>query len=329
MKNLFKIIKIVTIITFLVACVIGYNFASVWQSDAESKVLESDWEKDVVQFGTDANLTVKMKVPWHRDLSSGLPVGVPRGLVVKKNKETFEKGKLDWKGYRTWKVQCVLSPVEAKLATNREIKFSLEIMKRMKKNMISVALPELDIVMPENTPVEPINTLTKIDPALANIAEVSNAAIARKRTMSVYLIIAVVLGLLLVSYLVYLKINHKAPQVPVWKIALDKLTNLQNSRPESNEVFYITLTDIIKTYTEKRYSFNSNSESSSEYLESLKLIENLDEADKESLISIIKDADFVKFAGGSSDVEIRDNSIENARHFIQSTVPQPTTEKHA
>ncbi len=329
MKSICNILKVIALLLFLVVCVIGYKFTSVWQSDVTCEVTESTWKEDTVKFGEEATLTLRLQLPWHREFSSAVPLGLPEGFIVMRNKESLIKRSLNWRGYRTWDIQCSMVPLKNELAENSEIKFPLALKNRMKNNMVAVKLPKLNIEDLTDIPETPINKFTNLDPALAVANETLDHTPPVADKPNYYLILAIILSVIVIAYLIFLKLSRKTPEIPVWETALKHLSELQSSKPDSNEAFHITLTDIIKTYTGKRYSFKANSESSTEYIESLKTIESLDSKHKDSLTSIIRDADLVKFAAGSTNDELRDSSIDNARNFIESTVPQQLTNNHA
>ncbi len=114
----------------------------------------------------------------------------------------------------------------------------------------------------------------------------------------------------------------KLPEEPIHIIALrdfDKLEKKELWQKSQHKLFYSQLTEILRTYIDRRYKISSLEMTSSETLESLLDIGFNDREQYEILKNILTRADLSKFAKYKAVDTENIESITNARHFVKMT----------
>ncbi len=114
------------------------------------------------------------------------------------------------------------------------------------------------------------------------------------------------------------------PKLPPHQEALKKIEEIKadkNLRISDPKAYYTELTDVLRTYMEKRFGFNAMEMTSGEIIEMLS-----QEKDKESikdLVELFHTADLVKFAKHSPLMNENDMNLVNAVEFINDTKIEP------
>lgn len=109
----------------------------------------------------------------------------------------------------------------------------------------------------------------------------------------------------------------KAPH----EVALEALNKIKSNKLWQHgreKEYYTELTDVLRTYVEKRFLINALEKTSDEILESLSYIAESDSA-KENLQQILKLADLVKFAKYKPLIDENDLTLMNAYLFVNQT----------
>lgn len=114
------------------------------------------------------------------------------------------------------------------------------------------------------------------------------------------------------------------PKLPPHQEALKKIEEIKadkNLRISDPKAYYTELTDVLRTYMEKRFGFNAMEMTSGEIIDILSR-----EKDKESikdLVELFHTADLVKFAKHSPLMNENDMNLVNAVEFINDTKIEP------
>lgn len=147
--------------------------------------------------------------------------------------------------------------------------------------------------------------------------------------------IAVVVGLLYFIYKKFIKRKDEGEQVieiqkPPYEIALNSLDDLEAKKLwQSGKVkeYHTEITEIIRTYFEKRFSLPALELTTDETLELLKT-----KNDSSEILPLTKDflqnADMVKFAKFVPLNEINEAMIKQARQIVTVTIPVTKLEQH-
>lgn len=122
----------------------------------------------------------------------------------------------------------------------------------------------------------------------------------------------------------------KAPEVPPHVIALNALKELDAGKHWQNgqyKFYHASISDIIRTYIEKRWNVPAMEQTTDEILSS-QLITFIDDDVKQKLSSLLRIADLAKFAKLQPLANENEQSMRDATDFINLTTPQEVpTEK--
>ena len=141
-----------------------------------------------------------------------------------------------------------------------------------------------------------------------------------------YLSLLLILLLGVFSYIAIQLHNNKPlirkfrikPSLPAHQWAMSEIQkiNKQKDISEDTKEYYTKLTDILRSYIQKRYGFNAKEMTSSEIIEKLKL---LDKKSIEELQQLFQTADLVKFAKFRTMLNENDENLLRAMDFIKAT----------
>ena len=153
------------------------------------------------------------------------------------------------------------------------------------------------------------------------------------------MLLGLILIVLAIIYVIY-KVRRKEPLIkfpekpkpPAHVIALETLEALKNKKLWQTgfiKEYHSELTDIVRTYIEKRFLVNAMEMVTDEIMEALIGI-SLDKENLENLKAILQLADIVKFAKGTPLPAENERSFNDAVSFVKSTIPveiKPEEEK--
>lgn len=120
---------------------------------------------------------------------------------------------------------------------------------------------------------------------------------------------------------------EKAPEViiPPHIIALEQLKLLETKKLWQNGMikeYYIEMTDILRTYIEKRFLIHAMEQTTDEIMQQLRLTD-ISEISKLTLIPVLKLSDLVKFAKENPVGIENEEMMQRAKDFVTSTIPAP------
>ncbi|MFA6568059.1 MAG: hypothetical protein WCS96_07595 [Victivallales bacterium] len=119
--------------------------------------------------------------------------------------------------------------------------------------------------------------------------------------------------------------NQSVEAPPPWDIALAEFSRLRVQLKENRvtpAVCVFRLSDIIRTYLEKRFSLHAQTQTSTEFLEDLKREKSpLKTDDKDFLKEFMTASDLVKFAKLPADAAVIENAINKAENLVKTTKP--------
>ncbi|MCX6985374.1 MAG: hypothetical protein NT118_11595 [Lentisphaerae bacterium] len=154
-------------------------------------------------------------------------------------------------------------------------------------------------------------------------------SISKKTLSSKFLIISLIVFLIVISIVLFFwfrkKKNISQPTIPPWDIALVEFSRLRVQLKENRVtpvICVFRLSDIIRTYLEKRFSLHAPTQTSTEFLEDLKREKSpLKPDDKDFLEEFMTASDLVKFAKLPADAAIIENAINKAETLVKTTKP--------
>lgn len=114
------------------------------------------------------------------------------------------------------------------------------------------------------------------------------------------------------------------PAVPPGQWAIKEINKI-NSRKEIQEdtkTYYTQLTDVLRTYIQRRYGFSAREMTSGEIITALQ--KQVDTASVDELRELFQTADLAKFAKLQTQLSENDNNLLRALQFVQSTKIETT-----
>jgi DNA-binding transcriptional ArsR family regulator len=113
------------------------------------------------------------------------------------------------------------------------------------------------------------------------------------------------------------------PPLPPHIVAITALENLQNQKLWQNnrhKEYYSALSEIVRTYLDGRFGVGAMEMSTDEIVEAIKEID-LPQKSVMDLVSVLRDADLVKFAKVEPDAESNELAYDRAFYFVEETKP--------
>jgi DNA-binding transcriptional ArsR family regulator len=155
--------------------------------------------------------------------------------------------------------------------------------------------------------------------------------------------LAIALGVLLVLALaIYLLIRHlhkrgkhlsdlfkPAPAPPAHIVAIDALVKLRDEKlwqRNKHKLYYSGLSDILRTYLAGRFDVGAMEMTTDEIVEALRTID-IEQKSKMELLSVLRDADLVKFAKAEPEAEENEVAYDKAFYFVENTKPVERVEE--
>ena len=155
--------------------------------------------------------------------------------------------------------------------------------------------------------------------------------------------LAIGLGvLLLLGVALYLLIRHlakqgkrigdlfkPAPPVPAHIVAIEALEKLHNEKLWQNDkhkLYYSGLSDILRTYLAGRFEVGAMEMTTDEIADALREVE-IGHKQKMDLLSVLRDADLVKFAKATPEANDNELAYDRAYHFVEETKPVEVVEE--
>ena len=156
-----------------------------------------------------------------------------------------------------------------------------------------------------------------------------------------YLGIALAVALLLAG-VIYLLVRylHKrgkrisdlfkpAPPVPAHIVAIEALEKLRNEKLWQNnkhKQYYSGLSDILRTYLAGRFEVGAMEMTTDEIADALREVD-IEQKSKMDLLSVLRDADLVKFAKATPEASENELAYDKAFYFVENTKPVEIVEE--
>ena len=142
---------------------------------------------------------------------------------------------------------------------------------------------------------------------------------------------------LAVAYLLYRRFRRKtvdvppsAPLRPAWEIALERLQKIGRadwSAIGSWALFYIELSDILRTYLEGRFQIHAPERTTPEFLGEAAQSGALSDEQQRTLAMFLRHSDLVKFAKYEPGTGEMRESFDAVKRFVEETIPQASPEE--
>ena len=120
-----------------------------------------------------------------------------------------------------------------------------------------------------------------------------------------------------------------APPVPAHIVAIEALERLRNEKLWQNDkhkLYYSGLSDILRTYLAGRFEVGAMEMTTDEIAEALRRMD-IDHKSKMDLLSVLRDADLVKFAKATPEASENELAYDKAFYFVENTKPVEVVEE--
>lgn len=114
-----------------------------------------------------------------------------------------------------------------------------------------------------------------------------------------------------------------APPVPAHIVAIEALERLRNEKLWQNDkhkLYYSSLSDILRTYLAGRFEVGAMEMTTDEIAEALRKVD-IEQKSKMDLLSVLRDADLVKFAKATPEASENELAYDKAFYFVENTKP--------
>ena len=108
--------------------------------------------------------------------------------------------------------------------------------------------------------------------------------------------------------------------------ALEKLRDEKLWQNDKHKLYYSGLSDILRTYLASRFEVGAMEMTTDEIDDALRAVE-IEQKQKMNLLSVLRDADLVKFAKATPEAEENELTYHKAYHFVEETKPVEVVEE--
>jgi len=318
MKPLFAILKITALIALVLAMTLAYTFFRTWQKNERPELLSAQWQQDQVALGSSAVLEVDLRVPWHREINSAIPFSFPEALLPVRKQARFEKSDLTLSGYRNWSLSVPLVVTDQKVGSGLTLSLPLARTQRISPSSVNIPLPPLAVTTPAELPRDPENPQAFLNPEPPAAQKMPAVLTDEVRTYWIHLTLAALTLTALLFFL--LRKAGIIAATPPWEKAHKKLDAL--SENDSPVALLSKLTDILKQYTSDRFNVGAAAKTSTEFLATLRSIDDLTPEHIEHFPWLARIADAAKFAGQQPPPDAGPRAISIVRDFVKETTPE-------
>ena len=324
MQKVFNILKIFAVLACLTAAYFAYTFWSIWQKNDQAEISSLNLSANEVAMGNTFEISASFKVPWHREMNIENFVSLPEGLRLIPDSLKVERQKLKVSGYRIWNAQLTAIALNDGNYSEKPVEFRMQSDRFKKQTSLKYPLPKFLVSAPtlERNHLKEGNG--KLDDSILSQPIAASTATPTQISSNNYLLYLILSIVILLGIYFFIKPSHI---LPPWEEAYERLSKLTSQPPENFEKFFLSLTDILKTYSERRFSFNATACSSQEFVSKLDKQRELAKEQLKELEALLQKADSVKFGGNRANSSVIEDSISRVRHFINSTKPADEVKK--
>lgn len=119
-----------------------------------------------------------------------------------------------------------------------------------------------------------------------------------------------------------------APPIPAHLVAFDALEKLHDRKlwqSNKHKEYYSALSDILRTYLDGRFEVGAMEMTTDEIVASLRDVD-IEQKQKMELVSVLRDADLVKFAKAMPEADENELAYSKAYYFVENTKPVEVSE---
>lgn len=313
-----SIISIVSLIVVFCGTVASIYYYGIRQNKTIEIIGKVELSPQDIKLGQAVTATIRLKCPWHRKPVEAV-AQIAKGASLLDAPEISLQS-IGW-GSNTWKVNAKFKPYRTG----------------------NIPAGEIDVSYNRyNDKTTDLSKLFKIPPFKCSplpLAKKQNIVIADAITpvkkvdkQNMYLFIAiVVLVIIFIIILIFQRAQKdKVIILPSWAIALDNLHSLRDNIKSGNitlDAGFISLTDIVRGYLEKRFKLPVSKQTTEEFLGKINQQGGpLPEVQRPFLKEFMQAAELVKFAKLPPDENTLNQALSKAEVLVNETRPEEDTE---
>ncbi len=314
-----------------IGVLVTWALLGVFTTNAQVATVSAALNKDTITIGDTLTLTLKLKNFMPGKLTAGFPVfndtitssihilhedSIPDTLSVGKDYVLLKKS-YTISAYDSGRVVIPPIPFVFQLDTVEDTIFTTSQFLFVKLVPVDTTqVPLKDIKKPINTPLTFKEFIDRF---------------------GIYMLAGLLLLLIVFILFRYFRrkkegkafIEFKKPEDPAHVVALRNLEKLREKKlwqQDKVKQYYIELTDILREYMEKQLGISAMESTSSEIIEALKELENMDAQLINNMQKVFEIADLAKFAKFKPLPDENDFAWKKAYEFVTETMPKEEPE---
>ncbi|MCK4983332.1 MAG: hypothetical protein KAS17_10440 [Victivallaceae bacterium] len=312
-----SIISIIALIIVVGGTIGGIYYYGVRQNKAIEVIGKVELAPADAKLGQIVTAAILLKCPWHRKpLEAVAQIAKGASLL---NAPEISRQSIGW-GYNIWKVSTGFKAYRTGNIPAGKIDVSYN-----RYDDKTTDLSKMFIIPPFKCAPLHLGKTQKI--VIADAIE-PGKIISNKK---MYIIIAV-LTLLIIAAVILFAIRRykkvKAIILPSWAVALNDLHSLRSNIKSGNitlNLGFISLTDIVRGYLEKRFKLPASKQTTEEFLEGINQKSGpLPKVQRPFLKEFMQAAELVKFAKLPPDENTLNQALGKAETLVNETRPEDT-----
>jgi hypothetical protein len=312
-----SIISIIALIIVVGGTICGIYYYGVRQNKAIEVIGKVELTPADVKLGEVVTATILLKCPWHRKpLEAVAQIGKGASLL---SAPEISRQSIGW-GYNTWKISTEFKAYRTGNIPAGKIDVSYN-----RYDDKTTDLSRIFIIPPFKSAPLHLGKTQKI--VIADAIEPLKIISNKK----MYIIIAVLALLIIAAVILFVIRRYKKEKtiiLPSWAIALNDLHSLRSNIKSGNitlNLGFISLTDIVRGYLEKRFKLPASKQTTEEFLEGINQKSGLlPKVQRPFLKEFMQAAELVKFAKLPPDENTLNQALGKAETLVNETRPEDT-----
>lgn len=317
-----KIIKISIISIFALIVVGGGTFGGIYyygirQNKAIKIVGKVELTPSSAKLGQVVSATILLKCPWHRRPVEAV-AQIAKGASLLEAPQ-ISRQSIGW-GYTVWKVNTEFKAYRTGNIPAGKIDVSYN-----RYDDKTTDLSKMFIIPPFKC--SPLALGKKQNIVIAEA--IKPVKIISNKKM--YIILGIVAFIIIAGIILFILQRYKkvkAIVLPSWTIALNDLHSLRNNIKSGNvtlNIGFISLTDIVRGYLEKRFKLPASKQTTEEFLEGINQKKGpLPKVQRPFLKEFMQASELVKFAKLPPDENTLNQALSKAEALVNETRPEET-----
>ena len=311
----FSVISIIALIIVAAGTIGGIYYYEIRQNKAIEIIGKVELTPQDAKLGQVITASILLKCPWHRKPTNAIAqIGKGASLLIAPK---IKRQSIGW-GYNIWKVSTEFKAYRTGKIPAGKIHVSYN-----KYNNKTTDLSKMFLIPPFKC--APLS-LGKTQKILLADAITPSKIISNKKMYIIISIIALLMILAIIMFVIRRYRKVKAVIMPSWAIALNDLHSLRNNIKFGNitlNLGFISLTDIVRGYLEKRFKLPVSKQTTEEFLAGINQKDGpLPEVQRPFLKEFMQAAELVKFAKLPPDENTLNQALSKAETLVNETRPE-------